>query len=80
MDRKERQVTREDMEGFMHLNALMADFILEQNLEGFNRWLDANDPDKGHVDVEQIGTLLRMHLIVCSRMIRVSESKLFRRL
>jgi hypothetical protein len=77
--RQNRQAVKEDMEGFMCLNALLSDYVLSDSVERFNRWLAANDSSNEPMSDDMIRGMLQGHMVIAQRLVAVNRSPIFRR-
>lgn len=77
---KSRADDSEDMQGFLSLTFLMADYIGENQRDSFTRWLRDNDPAAKNLSDTEIVAALQAQMIIASRMMGLSHSPLFGRL
>jgi hypothetical protein len=70
----------EEMEGFLNLTFLMADFIGENQLDGFCRWMNDNTKsNEPSMEVRQLRNALHAQMVISARLSGLSRSPLFRR-
>jgi hypothetical protein len=74
---KSREEVSQEMQGFLSLTYLMADYIGENHRDSFARWLRDNDPSAKQLSDAEIIDALHAQMVISARLNNISHSPYF---